>query len=72
MLMVSDTIARRNAAGPDLDQMPRRRRMGPGFATIKEVETAGLVALRAMLIGTLRATYHVVLQRNNGHLDLYR
>jgi hypothetical protein len=42
-----------------------------------ELANAGLVrelerdwsARRAILIGTLRAAYHVVLQRNNGHPD---
>jgi hypothetical protein len=50
--------------------MPRRR-TGPGFANQTGLDCGDWSPRRAILIGTLRAAYHVVLQRNNGHPDRY-
>jgi hypothetical protein len=59
----------------DIDTIDSELRLVAGCAARSSaVETAGLVGRpgRAILIGTLTAVYHVVLQRNTCHPDRYR
>jgi hypothetical protein len=54
------------------DQMPRRRRTArlPDNQTGLDCGT-GQPRRRAIIIGSPRWAYHIVLQRNTGHPDLY-
>ena len=74
MLLVSETIAakcRRHPTGPD---SVRCCDDGAWAQALRQANTSRLrdwSVLVSDLIGTLSAAYHVVLQRNNGHLDRY-
>jgi hypothetical protein len=73
MLLVSETIARRNVAAIQPDRIQTRCRDDGALAQASR--QANRSRLRdwsvpaSDLIGTLRAAYHVVLQHNNGHPD---
>jgi hypothetical protein len=75
MLLVSETSARRNVAAIQPDRIQTRCRDDGEWAQASR--QANRSRLRdwsvpaSDLIGTQRAAYHVVLQRNNGHLDPY-
>ena len=75
MLLVSEAIARRNVAAIEPDRIDTRRRDDGARAQVSRQSNRSRLrdwsARRAMLIGTLRWAYHVVLQRNNGHPDRY-
>ena len=69
MLLVSEAIGRRNVAAIEPDRIQTRCRDDGAWAQVSRQSNrprlAGLVGLASDLIGTLRAAYHVVLQRNN-------
>jgi hypothetical protein len=75
MLLVSETIGRRNVAAIEPDRIQTRCRDDGARARLRDKQTGldcgtGQPRRRAILIGTLRWAYHVVVQRNNGDPDL--
>ena len=75
MLLVPEVITRRNVAAAEPDRIETRCRDDGARAEGSRQSNRSMLrdwsARRAMLIGTLRWAYRVVLQRNNGHPDRY-
>jgi hypothetical protein len=75
MLVASEAIARRNVAAIEPDRIQTRCRDDGARAQVSRQSNGSRLRDWSVpasdLIGTLRAAYHVVLQRNNGHPDRY-
>jgi hypothetical protein len=74
-LLASEAIGRRNVAAVEPDRLQTSCRGGGARARLPDNQTGldygtGQPRRRAILIGTRRWAYHVVLQRNTGHPDL--
>jgi hypothetical protein len=75
MLVASEAIARRNVAAIEPDRIQTRCRDDGARPRFRDNQNRSRLrdwsARRAILIGTLRWAYHVVLQRNTGQPDRY-